>query len=71
METEYTNVHKQAFPDLAPVLPPREPPKISPPNKRFLELQNAADLKLGEVFELLKDYKRLAGALKEMGAFKE
>ncbi|KAL2155948.1 hypothetical protein VTH82DRAFT_690 [Thermothelomyces myriococcoides] len=60
-----------AFPDLAPVLPPREPPKISPPNKRFLELQNAADLKLGEVFELLKDYKRLAGALKEMGAFKE
>ncbi|AEO57516.1 hypothetical protein MYCTH_2303750 [Thermothelomyces thermophilus ATCC 42464] len=60
-----------AFPDLAAVLPPREQPKISPPNKRFLELQNAADLKLGEVFELLKDYKRLAGALKDMGAFKE
>ncbi|KAL2159548.1 hypothetical protein VTH06DRAFT_2116 [Thermothelomyces fergusii] len=60
-----------AFPDLAAVLPPREPPKISPPNKRFLELQNAADLKLGEVSELLRDYKRLAGALKEMGAFKE
>ncbi|KAH6627734.1 hypothetical protein F5144DRAFT_549151 [Chaetomium tenue] len=61
----------RAFPDLAAVLPPREPPKINPPHKRFMELQNAADLKLGEVFDLLKDYKRLAGALKEMGAFKE
>ncbi|KAG7290373.1 hypothetical protein NEMBOFW57_000373 [Staphylotrichum longicolle] len=60
-----------AFPDLAAVLPAREHAQISPPVKRFLELQNAADLKLGEVFELLKDYKRLAGALKEMGAFKE
>ncbi|KAL2133182.1 hypothetical protein VTI74DRAFT_2790 [Chaetomium olivicolor] len=60
-----------AFPDLASVLPPREHPKINPPIKRFIEAQNAADLKLGEVFDLLKDYKRLAAALKEMGAFKE
>ncbi|KAK4123632.1 hypothetical protein N657DRAFT_618563 [Parathielavia appendiculata] len=60
-----------AFPDLAVVLPPREHPKISPPNQRFMELQNAADLKLGEVFELLREYKRLAGALREMDAFKE
>ncbi|KAL2021031.1 hypothetical protein VTK56DRAFT_7686 [Thermocarpiscus australiensis] len=60
-----------AFPDLAAVLPPREPPKISPPIKRFMEMQNAADLKLGEVFDLLRDYKRLAAALKETGAFKE
>ncbi|KAL2201483.1 hypothetical protein P885DRAFT_65723 [Corynascus similis CBS 632.67] len=60
-----------AFPDLAAVLPPREHPKLSPPNKRFLEMQNAADLKLGEVFDLLKDYKRLAEALKGMGAFRD
>ncbi|KAK4143624.1 uncharacterized protein C8A04DRAFT_12193 [Dichotomopilus funicola] len=60
-----------AFPDLASVLPPKEQVKINPPNKRFLEMQNAAELKLGEVFDLLKDYKRLAGALKDMGAFKE
>ncbi|KAH6624392.1 hypothetical protein B0J18DRAFT_409848 [Chaetomium sp. MPI-SDFR-AT-0129] len=60
-----------AFPDLAGVLPPKEQVKISPPNKRFVEMQNAAELKLGEVFDLLKDYKRLAGALKDMGAFKE
>jgi hypothetical protein len=64
-------VCEQAFPDLAPVLPPREFPKIDPPKKRFMEAQNAADLKLGEVFELLREYKRLAGALKEMDAFKE
>ncbi|KAK3902667.1 hypothetical protein C8A05DRAFT_33633 [Staphylotrichum tortipilum] len=60
-----------AFPDLPASLPPRETPHIAPPVKRFLELQNAADLKLGEVFDLLKEYKRLAGALREMGAFKE
>ncbi|KAK4193672.1 hypothetical protein QBC35DRAFT_479904 [Podospora australis] len=58
-----------AFPDLATVLPPKVT-KVAPPNPRFMEMQNAADLKLGEVFELLNDYKRLAGALKEMGAFK-
>ncbi len=51
--------------------PPKEPSKISPPNKRFMEMQNAADLKVGEVFDLLREYKRLAGALKEMDAFKE
>lgn len=62
-----------AFPDLAAALPPKEVkiPQIKPPNKRFIELQNPADLKLGEVLELLRDYRRLAGALKDMGAFKE
>ncbi|KAK6203982.1 hypothetical protein LQW54_008555 [Pestalotiopsis sp. IQ-011] len=62
-----------AFPDIAAALPPKEVniPQIKPPNKRFIELQNPADLKLGEVLELLRDYRRLAGTLKEMGAFKE
>ncbi|KAK3301946.1 uncharacterized protein B0T15DRAFT_541537 [Chaetomium strumarium] len=60
-----------AFSDLATALPPREYPRINPPIQRFMEMQNAADLKLGEVFDLLRDYKRLAGALKEMDAFKE
>jgi hypothetical protein len=36
-----------------------------------MEMQNPADLKLGEVLELLRDYRRLANALKEMDAFKE
>ncbi|KAL1968588.1 hypothetical protein VTN77DRAFT_1798 [Rasamsonia byssochlamydoides] len=37
--------------------------KIDPPIKRFLEVQDAQDLKLGEVALLLEDYKRLATAL--------
>ncbi len=44
---------------------------MNPPIKRFMELQNPGDLKLSEVLELLRDYRRLAGALKEAGAFKE
>ncbi|KAK7989439.1 hypothetical protein PG989_009754 [Apiospora arundinis] len=61
----------QAFPDIAPSLPPKDIPQIKGPNKRFMELQNPADLKLGEVLELLRDYRRLANALKDMDAFKE
>ncbi|KAK3682679.1 hypothetical protein B0T22DRAFT_291908 [Podospora appendiculata] len=61
----------QAFPELAPVLPPKEIPKIDPPIKRFMEIQSPADLRLGEVLELLRDYRRLAGALKDLGALKE
>ncbi|EMR70762.1 putative vps9 domain protein [Eutypa lata UCREL1] len=60
-----------AFPDIAAALPPKEIPKIKPPNKRFMELQNPADLKLSEVLELLRDYRRLATALRDMDAFKE
>ena len=36
-----------------------------------MELQSPGDLKLSEVLELLRDYRRLAGALKEHGAFEE
>lgn len=68
---ELTRICGQAFPDLAATLPPKETPKINPPNKRFMEMQNPADLRIGEVLELLRDYRRLAGALNEMGAFKE
>ncbi|EQB46816.1 hypothetical protein CGLO_14106 [Colletotrichum gloeosporioides Cg-14] len=64
-----------AFPDIAAALPPKQAPaskpvpQIKPPNKRFMELQNAGDLKLNEVLELLRDYRRLANSLKDMGAF--
>ncbi|KAG4425222.1 hypothetical protein IFR04_001589 [Cadophora malorum] len=57
-----------AFPDLAPVLPAKEVPKIAPPIKKFMELQNPGELRINEVLELLRDYRRLAGALKDMGA---
>ncbi|KAK0709047.1 hypothetical protein B0T26DRAFT_678523 [Lasiosphaeria miniovina] len=59
------------FPELAPVLPPKEAPKVNPPIKRFMEIQSPADLRIGEVLELLRDYRRLAGALKDLGAIKE
>ena len=45
------------------------PMKSFPPTQRFLDVTNAEELKIGEVAELLNDYKRLAGALKDMGAF--
>jgi hypothetical protein len=44
---------------------------VNPPVKRFMELQNPGELRLNEVLDLLRDYRRLAGALKDMGAFKE
>ena len=59
----------QAFPDIAAALPPK--PHIAPPVKRFMELHNPADLRISEVMELLRDYRRLATALKEMDAFKD
>ncbi|EPE06076.1 vps9 domain protein [Ophiostoma piceae UAMH 11346] len=58
-----------AFPDIAAALPPK--PHIAPPVKRFMELHNPADLRISEVMELLRDYRRLATALKEMDAFKD
>ena len=43
--------------------------KALPPIQRLMDVASAEDLKIGEVAELLDDYKRLAGALKSMGAF--
>jgi hypothetical protein len=36
---------------------------IDPPIQRFLDIQDARDLRLGDVTALLEDYKRLASAL--------
>lgn len=66
------DIPEQAFPDIAANLPPRvETPKINPPIRRFMDMQNPADLRIGEVLELLRDYRRLATALKDAGAFNE
>ncbi|KAK0654520.1 hypothetical protein QBC41DRAFT_332170 [Cercophora samala] len=55
-----------------PDLPPPPPTKkTEPPLAKFMTMQNAAEMKVGDVFELLRDYKRLASALQEMGGFKE
>ena len=41
--------------------------KIAPPVQRFMNVTDAGELKLNEVAELLKDYKRLAAGLKQRG----
>ena len=43
--------------------------KMEPPIQRFLVLTNVDEMRLGEVGELLKDYKRLADRLQDLGAF--
>ena len=47
--------------------PPPVPPKIGPPIQKFIDTLDAGDLRVSEIAELLKDYKRLAGALKADG----
>jgi hypothetical protein len=39
--------------------------QIKPPRKRFLEVPSSADLTLGEVEDLLSEYRRLAKAIGE------
>ena len=43
--------------------------KTLPPIQRYMDAASVEDLKIGEVAGLLKDYKRLACALKDIGAF--
>lgn len=52
---------------MTPEPPPKEHAKVAPPIAKFMELQSAGDLKLNEVLELLRDYRRLAGMLKDLG----
>jgi len=47
----------------------RKIPAISPPISRFLEVDGPGELRITEVADLLKDYRRLACILKESGAF--
>ena len=42
--------------------------KVAPPIRKFMEVENPGDLKISDVLELLRDYRRLAGALKDFGA---
>ena len=42
--------------------------KVTPALQKFLDVADAGDLKISEVAELLHDYQRLAGALKDLGA---
>jgi hypothetical protein len=42
--------------------------RIDPPIQRFLQIQNANDLTIGDVSVLLEDYKRIAAALSKQGS---
>lgn len=58
------NIEKQPAVDA-----PARPKTITePPNQKFLALNDANDLRIGDVAELLKDYKRLADVLLKSGA---
>lgn len=46
-----------------------ESQRLTPPVQRFMDVNDASELKIGEVEELLKDYKRLANAFKHSNAF--
>ena len=60
VERARTETREMASDDLPPV-------KVAPPIPRFLEAKNVGELKLGEMADLLQDYKRLARALDQMG----
>ncbi|KAL9586969.1 MAG: hypothetical protein Q9212_000571 [Teloschistes hypoglaucus] len=43
--------------------------KILPPIKRFMDVSDAGELRVGELEELLRDYRRLVGVLRSEGRF--
>lgn len=60
-----SNLEKEATPNAIIALRT----KIEPPIQRFLVLTDVNKMRIGEVEELLKDYKRLADKLQDLGAF--
>ncbi|THU89029.1 hypothetical protein K435DRAFT_969273 [Dendrothele bispora CBS 962.96] len=53
----------------SPSIPSLSTLRLPPPNKRFLEASSVNDLRMGEMEELLKEYKRLAEAIRGAGGF--
>ncbi|KAI9673397.1 MAG: hypothetical protein M1817_002859 [Caeruleum heppii] len=51
------------------IQPPPDMPKVAPPIQRFIELESPGELRINEVLDLLRDYRRLAQALQYRGAF--
>ncbi|KAJ5915889.1 hypothetical protein N7454_010796 [Penicillium verhagenii] len=50
------------------IMSPQPTQKIDPPIQKFIDTQDARDLRLGDVAALLEDYKRLAAAFHNFGA---
>lgn len=64
-QLERTNSHVDREDDLNATEALAELRRIKAPRKRFLEVSGASELKLGEVEELLAEYRRLAKAIGE------
>ena len=60
-----TNMEKEVTPNAVMA----SKTKMEPPIQKFLALTDVDEMRLGEVGELLKDYKRLADKLQDLGAF--
>ena len=73
VETKPLEPSKTSNSDQGTVTKAREPQnqaeKLSPPIQKFLDVTNAGELRLSEVAELLRDYKRLASGLKQNQEF--
>ncbi|KAI4120775.1 MAG: hypothetical protein LQ338_006772 [Usnochroma carphineum] len=69
--SELAEISNAASASTSSMPPPSLPSKIAPPIKRFMDIHDAGELKVGEVSELLKDYQRLAAALKTDGKIRE
>lgn len=66
---ELDHAHPESDSTAPPSASKQSGSKVAAPVQRFLDLGDPGDLKIGEVAELLNDYRRLAGALKHLGAF--
>lgn len=51
------------------VMRPTATVPVVPPIQRFMELENPGELRINEVLELLRDYRRLAGVLQDLHHF--
>ncbi|KAI9755638.1 MAG: hypothetical protein M4579_004211 [Chaenotheca gracillima] len=60
---------KITLPEMSASISEKKVQKMAPPIQKFLDLENPGDLKIGEALELLRDYRRLAGVLKDAGAY--
>ncbi|KAH8829517.1 hypothetical protein DL96DRAFT_1708647 [Flagelloscypha sp. PMI_526] len=46
-------------------------PRLAPPIRRFLDVRSAKELRIGEIEELLKDYKRVVEGVRMAGGFED
>ncbi|KAA6412460.1 MAG: hypothetical protein FRX48_03451 [Lasallia pustulata] len=65
---EVGHAHPESHPTTSASASKQSGSKVAAPVQRFLDVADAGDLKISEVADLLNDYRRLASALKDLGA---